>query len=77
MNWLQRATKRAQITGHDPNSRGTDDGGLGVGGKLFPGQATTLFGKPEDFSRKKKRKKDVHQKNRRKKPERPGEQEYL
>lgn len=75
MNWLQRATKRAQMAGHEPYSTGTPDGGLGIGGKLFPGQATALFGRPEDFA-KKKRKKDVHKKNRRKKPERPGEQEH-
>jgi hypothetical protein len=69
-----QAMKISQMTGHDPNSRGLDDGGLGVGGKLFPGQATSLFGEPEDFNQ---RRKNVRKKKRRKTPERPGEQKYI
>jgi hypothetical protein len=57
--------------GHEPNSRGLDDGALGIGGKLFPGQGTIVFAPELDPKRNKK---GVHKKDKRKKPERPGEQ---
>lgn len=65
MNWLMRL-KMAK----NENSRGLDDGGLGIGGKLFPGQSILFPGDPSI-----KREKNVHKKNKRKRPERPGEQE--
>ncbi len=68
-NWLTRATQKTAQSGHEPNSRGTPDGGGGVGGMLFPGQGWLLFN-PKD---EEKEGRDARKKNKRKKPERPGE----
>lgn len=75
MNWLTRAIKQSQMAADNCNSRGVDDGALGIGGKLFPGQGTILFGQPGH--RPKKRRKDVHKKDRHEIPERPGEQKSI
>lgn len=62
MNWLTRALARADLT---TNPQGLDDGGLGVGGKLFDGQSQLFFSG----------RKDVYKKKRRNPRERPGEQD--
>lgn len=58
MNWLIKIMQRTDL--HD-NSQGTGDGGLEVGGRLFPGQSQLFTGG-----------RNVHKKNR-KRTERPGE----
>jgi len=71
-NWLIRAMKKTSQSGHEPNSRGTPDGGQGLSGPLFPGQGMILLAPPED-PKSKRRRKRVGKKDKFEKPERPGE----
>jgi hypothetical protein len=64
--------RTAQLSGHEPNSRGTPDGGQNLSGPLFPGQGMLLLAPTEESKRKRKRKR-VGKENKFEKPERPGE----
>ena len=70
-SWLIRVMQRTAQSGHEPNSRGTPDGGQGLSGPLFPGQGLVLFS--PDPHPKRKKKKSVGKKDKFVKPERPGE----
>lgn len=66
--WLTRLLKQSR-SDLEYNSQGTDDGGLSVGGHLYPGQGQIFTVTPEN-----KRRLDVYKKKRSKIYNRRGEQ---